>query len=403
MMRFAEETFHRLIQQLNFTKTRYLYEKFNTDSRLTGLVGARGTGKTTLMLQYIKHKLYNSGKCFYFSADLVYFQNTSLIEYVTYLHENQGYEIIFIDEIHKYKSWNQELKNIYDSFPKLKIVFSGSSMLDLVLGSHDLSRRAKLFKLCGLSFREYLNFVLDLDLKKIDLSDLLEDPEKIFKLLTNIERPFFHFENYLKSGYYPFVFEDPFSFNEKLTRIIDKSIFEDIANFYNLKTQNLLTLKKILVFLASIPPGDLSIHSLSKNLGIDHKTCEHYLYVLTTVALTRDLYPLEGGGPLLRHPSKYVLHNTSLLTTLNQFQGLSPSKGMTREIFFLQSFQGTDTQVYHSKEGDYKANGCTFEIGGKSKSRQQIKNLSEPAYLVKDDILWPIKGELPLFYFGFLY
>lgn len=150
MFRFALETFHRLIEALPPLKTRYLYQDFNLNNRLTGLVGPRGVGKTTMLLQYIKNELFEEGKSFYFSADSVYFQQTILLEFVRDLHVIEGYQIIFIDEVHKYRGWSQEIKNIHDSFPSLKIVFSGSSMLDLVKGSYDLSRRAKLYHLEGL-------------------------------------------------------------------------------------------------------------------------------------------------------------------------------------------------------------------------------------------------------------
>src|SRR5262249_24967579 len=154
------------------------------------------------------------------------------------------------------------------------IVFSGSSMLDLVKGSHDLSRRAKIYRLHGLSYREYVNFAFDLDLKPISFQEILTDPMTALRPLKNAERILPHFEEYLKIGYYPFVFEDVHSYYEKISRIIDKTIFEDIANYYNLKTPNLPYFKKLLTYLASIPPGDLNMHQLSKNLSIDQKTVE---------------------------------------------------------------------------------------------------------------------------------
>ena len=147
MFRFLTETFHRLIDELSLKKTRYLYPTLQLRNRLTGLIGPRGVGKTTLLLQYIKNKMPKESRCFYFSADSIYFQRTTLLEFVKDLHEIEGYQTIFIDEIHKYQTWNQELKNLYDAFPSLKIVFSGSSTLDLIQGSYDLSRRAKLYRL----------------------------------------------------------------------------------------------------------------------------------------------------------------------------------------------------------------------------------------------------------------
>lgn len=403
MFRFISATFQRLIDEVSVSKTRYLYPSFQLRNRFTGLIGARGVGKTTLMLQYIKNELFNEGKCFYFSADLVYFQQSNLLEFVADLHQIEGYQVIFIDEIHKYQGWNQELKNLYDAFPSLKIVFSGSSMIDLVTGSHDLSRRAKLYHLQGLSLREYLNFSLDLDIAPISLPEILQDTKASLNKLKDIDRILPHFEAYLAQGYYPFIFEDPHSYYEKVSRIIDKSIFEDIANYYNLKTPSLHYFKKILTFQASIPPGDLNIHNLAKNLGIDHKTAEHYLAILASVGLIREMRPFESGSTGIRKPSKILLNNTTLMHTFQQYLGQPISKGMERELFFIQSLQNANIDLFYSKQADYRTREAVFEIGGKNKTRQQLREVAEPSYLVKDDILHFLKGEIPLFLFGFLY
>ncbi len=403
MLRFIAATFDRLIESLNVSQARYLYSSFNLDNRLTGLIGPRGVGKTTLLLQYIKNELWKEGKSFYFSADLIYFQQLKLLEFVSHLHLVEGYQIIVIDEIHKYQGWNQELKNIYDSFPELKIVFSGSSMLDLIEGSHDLSRRAKLYRLQGMSFREYLNFTLNLNLKPILFKDVLENPTACLNQLKGIDRILPHFEQYLTKGYYPFVFEDPHSYYEKVSRVIDKTVFEDIANYFNLKTPNLQYFKKLLTYLASIPPGELNMHSLAKNLGIDHKTVEHYVTILVSVGLVREMHPYEGGGPALRKPAKIFLNNTNLIHTMEQYLGKQSSKGMERELFFIQSLQNAGIEVFYSKQADYRTRDVVFEIGGKNKTREQLKEVKEPSYLVKDDILHPLQGEIPLFLFGFIY
>lgn len=402
MIRFIKETFHRLIEEVSLSKTRYLYPTFEINNRLTGLIGPRGVGKTTLLLQYIKTELRNE-KCFYFSADLVYFQQSSLLEFVNHLHQVEGYKIIFIDEIHKYHQWNQELKNIYDAFPSLKIIFSGSSMLDLIAGSHDLSRRAKLYHLYGLSFREYLNFSLGLNLSPIPFENILADASGATKSITEIDRILPHFHKYLKEGYYPFVFEDPHSYHEKITRIIDKTIFEDIANYYNLKTPNLPCFKKILTYLASIPPGELNISNVAGNLGIDHKTAEHYLKILSAVGLAREINLFEGGGRTLRKPSKLILNNTNLIHTMLQYLGQEISKGMERELFFVQSLQNAGIDLFYSKQADYQTRETIFEIGGKNKTNRQLKGSELPGFLVKDDILTPLKNEIPLFLFGFIY
>ena len=403
MFHFVTDTFHRLIESLDFPQARYLYPAFNLNNRLTGLIGPRGVGKTTLLLQFIKNELYKEGKSFYFSADLIYFQQTTLLEFVGNLHLIEGYHTIFIDEIHKYQGWNQELKNIYDSFPSLKIVFSGSSMLDLIEGSHDLSRRAKLYRLHGLSFREYLNFSLDLHLPPISFKEILENTVASLAQLKDVERIIPRFEQYSEKGYYPFVFEDPDSYYEKVSRVIEKTIFEDIANYYNLKTPNLNYFKKLLTYLASIPPGDLNVNNLAKHLGIDHKTVEHYISILASVGLVREMRPYEGGGPGLRKPSKILLNNTNLIHTMQQYLGQQPSKGMERELFFVQSLQNADVEVFYSKQADYRTRDTVFEIGGKNKTRVQLQGVKESSYLVKSDILHPLKGEIPLFLFGFLY
>lgn len=397
MYRFILETYRRLIEELSLAKTRYLYPLFNIRNRLTGIIGPRGVGKTTLMLQYIKNELYKDGKCFYFTADHIYFQEITLLEFVSNLYQNEGYQIIFIDEIHKYQNWNQELKNLYDSFPSLKIVFSGSSMLDLVKGSFDLSRRAVLFHLHGLSFREYLNFVGDFNLNSISLETLLKEPPPI-----NVPRLLSHFQDYLKHGYYPFLLEDVHSYYEKLTRVIDKTIYEDIASFYNLKTPSLHYFKKILSYLASIPPGDLVIHNLAQNLGVDDKTAQHYLSILASVGLIREIYPIGGGGTRLRKPSKIFLNNTTLMHTLQQYLEQPISKGMERELFFIQSLQDAGIELFYSSEGDFQTTKAIFEIGGKNKTRHQLKEAKKPSYLVKDNILTPLKGEIPLFMSGFV-
>jgi uncharacterized protein len=403
MYRFALETFHRLIEALPPLKTRYLYQDFNLNNRLTGLVGPRGVGKTTMLLQYIKNELFEEGKSFYFSADSVYFQQTILLEFVRDLHLIEGYQIIFIDEVHKYRGWSQEIKNIHDSFPSLKVVFSGSSMLDLVKGSYDLSRRAKLYHLEGLSFREYLNFSLELSLPIFSLQSVLENPSFCMSSLKGIPKLLSHFENYIQKGYYPFVLEDSDSYYEKLSRVVEKTIFEDIANYYNINTQNLQVFKKLLSYVASIPPGELNVHALATNLKMDSKTIEHYLHILTSVRLTREMTVYEGGGQALRKPVKFLLHNTNLLRMMGQYLGKGASKGMERELFFLQSLQDAGLELFYSKEGDYRTRQEIFKIGGKNKTRKQIKEAPLPAYLVKDDILQPLKGEIPLLLSGFLY
>jgi predicted AAA+ superfamily ATPase len=402
LIEFLKDTFIRLLADTQTDKHRYIFDTFNINSRLTGIIGPRGVGKTTVMLQYIKEKLGNSKQVFYASADNIYFSSNTLLGLVDTLYQTEGVHYFFIDEIHKYPNWNQELKNIYDSFPNVYVVFSGSSSLDLVKGSYDLSRRATLFHLEGLSFREYLNFTANIIQPVITLDELLNETHDIAANLAKIPRLKGHFNEYLLTGYYPFVFEDPQNFNDKLLNIIDKSIYEDIAKFYNLKTQNLIYFKRILNFFASIPPGEHSINNLAKNMQIDFKTTEHYLSILTDVGLTRFIYPPDGGSRGLQKPAKMFINNTTLLNIINQALGEPLSIGTVRELFFIQSVSNARIPLFYSSVGDYTVEKNHFEIGGKNKSNKQIKN-TKNSYLVKDDILHPSTGVLPLWIFGLLY
>lgn len=406
MIELLKETAERLINSVQTKTYRYLYQDFNLNSRLTGLVGPRGVGKTVLMLQYIKNHLYHERNVFYFSADNMYFNTNSILHFVSKLFQEEGIEIFFIDEIHKYKfgDWSQELKNIYDSFPSIKIIFSGSSSLDLIHGSYDLSRRAKMYHLEGLSFREYVNFKANLNIESITLDSLLEKHQLYNNTLSQIPKILGYFKQYLLHGYYPFLFEEPdlISYYEKISQIIEKTIFEDIAQFYTLKTNYLFQLNKILNFLATIPPGEINIHNLAKNLNIDDKTILNYLMMLNDTGLVRIIYPYANGNQILRKPEKLFLNNTTLLITINKFLGKQSETGTIRELFFIQSLENSGNSIFYSKEGDFQIDKYIFEIGGKNKSKKQIKHSSN-AYLIKDDILISSKNEIPLYFFGFLY
>lgn len=394
--------FQRLIDEVNMAHYRFLYDKFNITNRLTGLIGARGVGKTTLLLQFIKNNLLANSNVFYFSADHIYFSSTSIYEFIENLYLTEGITIFFIDEIHKYKNWNQELKNLYDGFPKIKIIFSGSSSLDLVKGTYDLSRRAKLYFLPGLSFREYLNFETDSSHQAILFTDLLKNTRAYDTMLSNIPKIKGHFQKYLQQGFYPFYIEDKLSYYEKILQIIDKTIYEDIANFYNLKTVNLQHFKKMLNFLASIQPGNMNVHSLSKNLSIDDKTVTQYLVSLEETGLINLIYPDGRGNVILRRPEKIFLNNTNLQYALEGNIGSPIEIGTIRELFFVQATKNANLAIFHNKTGDFQINELIFEIGGKNKTRRQVKG-DESAFLVKDDILISRQKEIPLLYFGFLY
>ncbi|MBN1684218.1 MAG: ATP-binding protein [Gammaproteobacteria bacterium] len=398
---FLQQTFERLLDQTDLSFKRYLYDDFQL-SRLTGIVGPRGVGKTTLMLQYIKENLVKDQQVFYFSADSIYFSQSTLVEFVNDQYHLEGYRFFFIDEIHKYANWNQELKNLYDAFPDIKIVYSGSSMLELVKGSYDLSRRTKLYHLSGMSFREYLNFSEKSNIEAIKFSELLTHP-KNFNKLGMIRTVMGHFKKYLAIGYYPFIFEEPYTYYERVMRIIEKIIFEDIPSYFDLKTQNLHLFQRILSYLSTIPPGEVNTNNIAKNMNVAHQTMFNYLNILESVGLIQIIYPFEGGNQYLRKPQKIFLHNTTLLYTLQQLVGGMLNQGTLRELYFIQAMRDANQKVYYSKQADYRTKHTIFEIGGKNKTSKQIHDLRLPAFVLKDDILMASNQMIPLFFFGFIY
>lgn len=392
----------RSLESLESKFHRFMYNNINLELRMQGVLGPRGVGKTTLMLQLIKDKCADKNDVLYFSADHIYFEQTRLYDFVNELYEVEGMRHLFIDEIHKYKNWNQELKNIYDAFPDLKIVFSGSSSIDLVKGAYDLSRRAILNYLPGLSFREYLNFKYETAFETVTFSDLTQAPHTLeAQLQAHLKLPR-DFEDYLKHGYYPFVFEDKLNYEQRILNVIDKAIYEDIANFYALKTQNLSVFKKILNFLATIPPGTVNVHGLAKDCSVDNKTMLTYLTYLEEIKLVSIIYSEHGGKRLLRKPEKIFLDNTTLLNVLNAQTGHPADEGAVRELFFVQAVKASGHSIFYVDRGDFIVNDTVFEIGGKRKSRKQVQEIKD-AILVKDDIMLASTGVLPLHYFGFLY
>ncbi|HHD92294.1 MAG TPA: ATP-binding protein, partial [Candidatus Portnoybacteria bacterium] len=363
--------------------------------------GPRGVGKTTLILQYLKEQ--HSNKAIYFLADLVLFKKGDLLSLARDLHLKHGIQLICIDEIHRYENWNQELKNIYDTLPNLKIIFSGSSSLNLIRGKYDLSRRGAVYNLPGFSFREYLLFEKNITSKSFRLNELMKNYQDIANQLidNNILK---YFNEYLTGGYYPFFKEtnNKYLYWQQVNNIIDKIIYEDISSFYNLKTQNLITFKQILSFLATISPGEVSINKLANSLDRNYNTITEYLQILKETSLIRFLANNKTGHALVRHAKKIFLDNTNLVLAINNNLGQSSEIGMLRELFVLNQLQNAGYVPNYSSVGDLEVNGFILEIGGKNKNRRQIQNVKN-SFLVLDDILVADDGKVPLYLFGFLY
>jgi len=356
-----------------------------------------------MMLQIIKNKIKDIDRCIYASLDSIYFLNLSLLDFVKDLYENNGIRYFFLDEVHKYPNWAQELKNIYDSYPKIKTVFSGSSGLDLIKGNYDLSRRGKIYKLNGMSFREYLYFKTGKLFDPIKYEDILKEPNKYCDVIAKTDKLKGIFKEYLEYGYYPFVFEDKDSYHEKIINIINKTVYQDISGFYKLKTENLIIFMKIVTYLSTIPPGELNVNSISKHVGKDNKTIETYLDILNETGLAYLLSDNKSGGGILKGKKKIYLGNPNLYKAISSDTGFNYKKGTVRELFFINMIVNSGKKIFYSKVGDFVVDGKNFEIGGKNKSEKQISSDLKNSFVVKDDILYANKRDIPLYLFGFLY
>ncbi|NCN51136.1 MAG: AAA family ATPase [Candidatus Pacebacteria bacterium] len=401
-MNILLQTYQRLLSEVQPEYYRQFYTDFSLDNRFVGVVGARGVGKTTFLLQYLREHYDSSEKGLYVSADNLYFSNHTLLETVDAFVTLHGGELLCIDEIHRYKNWNQELKNIYDSYPKLTVIFSGSSSIDLIKGKYDLSRRVILKHMHGFSFREFLEIKTGDTYPILSLTDILKTTAKTKKIAeTNKLLGYLH--EYWQKGYYPTALTIPTkdAFWDTLLGIIDKTIYEDVSAFYNLKTENLESLKKLVYFFATARPGSISVNRLANTLDKDHSTTASYIQMLRDTGLLRFLLNDKQGHALVRNAEKVYLDNPNLTFAVINSIGKQVQIGSIRELFVISALENAGYKVQYSKTGDITCDGTIFEIGGANKTDQQIKQITN-SYLVKDDLLYATLQTIPLYLFGFL-
>ena len=398
------EIYQRLLREIVPSYRRKFYDDFRMDSRLLGIVGARGVGKTTFLINYLREQYAASAQTLYVSADNLYFVEHTLVEVVDQFVKEYDGQIICIDEIHKYKNWDQELKNIYDSYPRLKVLFSGSSSVDIVKARFDLSRRIILQTMYGFSFREFLEIHEKQSYPVISFDDLTANHNKYERDLMGVPKLLGYLKEYLKEGYYPTRFElrTYETFAQALSNIVDKTIYEDISSFYSLKTGNLDILKKIIYYFATTTPGSINTNNIATSLNKDHTTITDFIQMLRDTGLLRFLLINKYGHALVRNAEKIYLDNTNLLYAINNGIGKEPFSGVLRELFVISSLENAGHHVFYAKEGDFMCNNVTFEVGGKNKDTKQIKTVDN-SFLVKDDILIGGSKTIPLYLFGFLY
>lgn len=390
--------------QLKLSKTsmkfkRYLLNEIEWDDRLIGIKGARGVGKTTLMLQRLKNKYGNSLKAIYVSLDNFYFTKNRLFDFAEQFYINGG-RALFLDEVHRYPYWSIEIKNLYDLYDDLKIVFSGSSALQLSKADADLSRRAAIYNLHELSFKEYLELSGNAKFNKIELEDVLhnhvEIASEIIKKITVIPL----FKKYSKEGVYPFFKEVKGQFYERLINTINLIIENDLQVIENINYHTAHKLKQLVAVLADSVPFKVNISNLSREVGLSRDMLLRLLSALNRANIIKSIRKQGSSVGYLTKPDKIYMNNTALLYALHS--GEDNIDGTMRETFFANQMSKSH-KVKSSKQGDfYIDEKYTFEIGGKGKGFKQIADITN-SFIVADNIELGYGNKIPLWLFGFLY
>ncbi|MHB8442984.1 MAG: ATP-binding protein [Patescibacteria group bacterium] len=393
-----------LINTLENIYVRECYDRLETDHRIVGIVGSRGIGKTTYLLYYLKSHYSNSDKGLYVSADDIYFSAHKLVDLVDEFIKERDGELICIDEIHRYPNWVQELKNIYDRYPKFRVIFSGSSSINLIKQTYDLSRRAVLKAMYGFSFREYLEFTTSTKYPILSIDEIVQNRTLSMNGIRDIPGLIGKYKQYLKTGYYPlnFAFSDDMDTYEALLGLVDKTIYVDIATYYLLKTSTLNVFKQILYFIHTSKPSIINPSKLANSLGKDNKDIAGYLDMLNDTGLLRYLLINKSGYALIRNTKKIYLNNPNLSYALQFDTGKLVEIGALRELFVISHLDNAGYKVFYSKRGDIIVGKYVFEIGGKNKDAHQINSI-ENSYLLKDDVLLGGTRTIPIYLLGFLY
>lgn len=384
------QRFKALLANTDTQFLRYEHLMIDWNDRMKAVVGARGIGKTTLLLQHIKLNL-SLTESLYVSADDFYFSEHRLLEFAEDFHKMGG-KYLFVDEIHKYPGWSKEMKLIYDYLPNLNVTSTGSSILDIFKGTDDLTRRVLLYKMYGMSFREYLNLKYKLSLPVYSLSQIINHQVSV----SEVEFPLADFKDYLQNGYYPFARQG--NFKERLLQIVNTTLETDIPLFARLNASTAVKLKRLMIVVAQSVPFKPNYTKLADILGIDRQTLADYIAYMEKAGLFRQLYDSTGGIRGLGKVNKLYLDNTNLAYLLGENVS---DVGNIRETFFFNQL-AVNYDIQSSPVSDFLVDGYTFEIGGKKKGNAQIRGVNN-AYVVKDDIEFGFGNTIPLWHFGFMY
>ena len=388
----------RLLALVNTDVVRELMQQINWDQRLISIRGARGVGKTTLMLQYLKLNGCDCKRSLYISMDSVYFATHTLLEFVERFYQLGGKQLL-IDEVHKYPSWSREIKEIYDSYPDLRVVVSGSSLLNILNADADLSRRCIPYEMQGLSYREYLWMVKGIHLPAITLKELLSDPNGFCDNINSQCRPLAYFKEYLQEGYYPFILEGKMEYHLRIENVVNFILDVELPQSCGVEIGNIRKMKSLLAVLASKVPMQVDMTKIAAAAGVSRNTLLAYMQYLSRARLLNLLYAGDDSVKKMQKPDKIYLENPNLIETLALDE---PNIGTVRETFLVGQLC-YQHKVEYTKMGDLLVDRLyTIEIGGKSKDGKQIASL-EDAYIASDDIEYAAGNKIPLWAFGFLY
>ena len=388
-----------LVSETNLRFTRYLFNQINWNDRLIGITGARGIGKTTLLLQKIKHSYGNNQDALYVSLDNFYFLKKSLFELAEEFSINGG-KYLFIDEVHRYPTWSTEIKSIYDTFQNLSIVFSGSSALQILKAEGDLSRRASMYKLGSMSLREYIQLADKGTFESYSITELLDNHIDVAREITKSIQPIPLFREYLKGGAYPFYVGSSATFHQRLLSTVNVIIENDLMAIEHFSYSTLVHIRRLLSFITDSVPFKPNISELSRKTGISRDILLKLIDLLEKSELLISLRQDSSPTGYLTKPEKIYLNNTALQYSLSLNQ--NPETGTLRETFFANQLK-QNHRVTIPERGDFLIdNRYTFEVGGKNKTNRQIADISN-AYVVQDDIEIGFRKIIPLWLLGFLY
>ena len=390
--------YQRISQKIQTVFVRSFMQEVNWNARLIGIKGARGVGKTTLLLQYLKINFTdNRALTLYVSLDSFAFRGKTLLGLADEFVRNGG-KHLFLDEVHKYPNWAQELKNIYDDYSELQIVFTGSSLLEILNSRADLSRRVVIYHMQGLSFREFIILETGIFFAPLTLESILKDHLHLAGLINAKIKVFPHFEKYLKQGYYPFYREELDLYEQRVEEVINMMLEIELPLLRGMDIGLVPKIKQLLVIISESVPFVPNIVNLSQKIEIHRTTLMSYLFYLQELGLTYHLLKEARGSVRLQKPAKIYLENTNLMYVLSSF---SANRGNVRETFFANQVGYKHKISFHEKTDFLVDNTYAFEIGGKDKSKKQITGI-ENAYIVSDEIEYGYQNKIPIWLFGFL-